>query len=193
MVAFLQPQIITIDGTLYVKMAKLFSDGKYEGISNTYFTLYPLMLFLVQKFVGDWELSGRLISLILGTLTVIPIFLLGRSLYNERVGWLSAFFYMTLPNFLNFDTDVLRDPTYWFFLALTLWLTWEGLKKNRLLLMGLASIGAGLGAIISGALADLVGLRGMYVGSLAITCIGLLLLASAWKLLPRPEDPRGTG
>ncbi|RPI46793.1 MAG: MFS transporter [Betaproteobacteria bacterium] len=54
-------------------------------------------------------------------------------------------------------------------------------------------LGAGLGAIISGALADLVGLRGMYVGSLAITCIGLLLLASAWKLLPRPEDPRGTG
>jgi hypothetical protein len=147
LLAFLQPQIITIDGTLYVKMAKLFSDGKYEGISNTYFTLYPLMLFFVQKFVGDWELSGRLISLILGTLTVIPIFLLGRSLYNERVGWLSAFFYITLPNFLRFDTDVLRDPTYWFFLALTLWLTWEGLKKNRLLFMGLASISAGFGAI----------------------------------------------
>jgi len=146
-IVFLQPQIITIDGTLYTKMAQLFSDGKYEGISRTYFTLYPLIVFLVQKFVGDWELSGRLISLILGTLTVIPIFLLGRSLYNERVGWLAAFFYITLPNFLGFDTEVLRDPMYWFFLALSLWLTWEGLKKNRLLLMGLASISAGLGAI----------------------------------------------
>ena len=34
-IAFLQPQVITIDGTLYVKMAKLFSEGKYEGISKT--------------------------------------------------------------------------------------------------------------------------------------------------------------
>jgi len=48
-------------------------------------------------------------------------------------------------------------------------------------------IGAGIGAIISGALADLVGLRGMYAGSIAITLIGLGLLASAWKLIPRPQ------
>ena len=47
-------------------------------------------------------------------------------------------------------------------------------------------IGAGVGAIISGALADLVGLRGMYAGSIAITLMGLVLLAWAWKLLPRP-------
>ena len=47
-------------------------------------------------------------------------------------------------------------------------------------------IGAGVGAIISGALADLAGLRGMYVGSIAITLAGFGLLALAWKSLPRP-------
>ena len=47
-------------------------------------------------------------------------------------------------------------------------------------------LGAGLGSLISGALADTVGLRGMYVGSVVITVAGLGLLASAWKLLPRP-------
>ena len=150
MLAFLQPQIITIDGTLYIKMAKLFSEGKYAGTPGSYFNLYPLMIFLVQKFVGDWELSGQLISITLGTLTVIPIFLLGRSLYDERVGWLSALFYITLPNFLRFDIDVLRDPTLWFFMALTLWLVWEGLQKNRPFLFGLASISAGLGSLDPG-------------------------------------------
>jgi len=49
-------------------------------------------------------------------------------------------------------------------------------------------LGAGLGAIISGGLADWVGLRGMYVGSIAITTLGLALLASAWKLLPAPAS-----
>jgi len=48
-------------------------------------------------------------------------------------------------------------------------------------------IGAGAGAMISGALADLAGLRGMYVGSVVITAAGFVLLATAWKSLPRPQ------
>jgi len=48
-------------------------------------------------------------------------------------------------------------------------------------------LGIGVGAIISGALADLVGLRGMYAGSIAITLAGFGLLAGAWKRLPRPR------
>jgi hypothetical protein len=145
--ASLQPQIITLDGTHYVQMAKLFSEGKYEGIARSYFTLYPLLIWAVQKFTVDWELSGQLISITFGTLGVIPIFLLGRSLYNEKVGWLSALFYITLPNFLKFDIQVLRDPGSWFFIATTLWLVWEGVKKNRLILLACASISAGLGAV----------------------------------------------
>ena len=50
-------------------------------------------------------------------------------------------------------------------------------------------IGAGIGAILSGALADWVGLRGMYFGSIAITGTGLAILAGAWKLLPQPPRP----
>jgi hypothetical protein len=146
-IVFFQPQIITIDGTLYIKMAKLFAEGKYDGIYGGSFTLYPLMLFLVQKLVGDWEFSGQLISITLGTLTVIPVFLLGRRLYDERLGWLSALFYISLPNFLRFDNQVIRDPTLWFFMTLTLWLVWEGNKKNQPILFALASVSAGVGAI----------------------------------------------
>jgi hypothetical protein len=145
--AFLQPQIITIDGTLYIKMAKLFSGGNYGGVPGTYFNLYAVMIFLVQRLIGDWELSGQLISITLGAFTIIPIFLLGRSLYSDRVGWFSALFYITLPNFIQFDISVLRDPTLWFFICMTLWLVWEGLKKNQALFFGLASISAGLGAL----------------------------------------------
>lgn len=50
-------------------------------------------------------------------------------------------------------------------------------------------LGVGLGSLIAGALADLVGLRGMYAGSIAMTLAGFGLLAAAWKLLPRPSRP----
>ena len=48
-------------------------------------------------------------------------------------------------------------------------------------------IGNGIGAIIAGALADLAGLRAMYVGSIVITLAGFGLLAAAWKLIPGPR------
>lgn len=51
-------------------------------------------------------------------------------------------------------------------------------------------LGAGVGSIVSGALADLAGLRGMYVGSIAITLCGLGLLGFGWKLLPAPSTSR---
>ena len=47
-------------------------------------------------------------------------------------------------------------------------------------------IGAGFGAIISGALADVFGMRAMYAGSIVITIAGFAILAGTWKLLPRP-------
>jgi MFS family permease len=54
-------------------------------------------------------------------------------------------------------------------------------------------IGAGTGALISGALADLVGFSGMYAGSLVITALGFALLAGVWNTLPRPHgSTRGT-
>jgi len=47
-------------------------------------------------------------------------------------------------------------------------------------------IGAGVGAIISGALADAFGLRAMYVGSIVVIIAGFAILAGTWRLLPRP-------
>ena len=47
-------------------------------------------------------------------------------------------------------------------------------------------LGVGIGAILSGALIDWVSFAGMYVGSIVIVLAGLLLLARAWRSLPRP-------
>lgn len=189
-VVLLQTQIISNDGVFYIQIAKLFSEGKYEEISNTYFNFYPLLLFFIQKLIGDWELSGKLISLTLGTLTVVPVFLIGRSLYDEKVGWLSALFYIILPNFLKYNSDVLRDPTSWFFMALTLWFVWDGIQKNRLVFFGLASISAGLGAltrvegfVLWGALAIFTALRKVPEISLKRRSLNVTFLVLLFPLL----------
>jgi len=189
--ALFQTPIISTDGVFYIQAAKLFSEGRYAEIGR--FDLFPLMLLLVHKIIGDWELSGRLISITLGTLTVVPVFLLGRSLYNEKAGWLSALFYMTLPDFLKYDSDVLRDPTSWFFIATTLYLVWEGLKKNRLGLIGLASVSAGLGAvtrvegfIVWGALAIFAAFRKVPTVSLRRRALNVTVLVLLFAFLLSP-------
>ena len=47
-------------------------------------------------------------------------------------------------------------------------------------------IGVGVGAIVAGALADLLSLSAMYAGSIVITASGLAMLVRGWKSLPRP-------
>lgn len=48
-------------------------------------------------------------------------------------------------------------------------------------------LGAGIGAILAGSIADLSSYRGMYVGSIVVTLLGLLLLAANWRRLPTPS------
>jgi predicted MFS family arabinose efflux permease len=50
-------------------------------------------------------------------------------------------------------------------------------------------VGSGFGSLLAGAIADLAGYRGMYVGSLVIVGCGLLLLASTWRFLPSSAPP----
>jgi MFS family permease len=47
-------------------------------------------------------------------------------------------------------------------------------------------LGAGIGALLAGALVDTVGYRGMFGGAIVITLIGLVLLALIWRMLPKP-------
>jgi MFS family permease len=47
-------------------------------------------------------------------------------------------------------------------------------------------LGVGIGSIIAGGLADLVGYRGMYVGSATIIACGMGLLLLSWRALPTP-------
>ena len=48
-------------------------------------------------------------------------------------------------------------------------------------------MGGGLGAVLAGTLADMFGLRSMYIGALAVTALGAGLLGASWRQLPRHE------
>ncbi len=108
--------LIARDGIDYISISRAFLSGSFlDGLSCPYPPLYPVLIAILGGKIGDMELAGKLINLILGSLTVIPIYLIGRSVYDSKVGIMGAIFFAFQPYCVRFSVDVLSDPTFLFF------------------------------------------------------------------------------
>jgi 4-amino-4-deoxy-L-arabinose transferase-like glycosyltransferase len=137
-------QVITSDGILYLEIAKGISLGNFQSISNYgFFNLYSFLTALFQTFLNDWEFSGKMVSVVFGSLTIIPFFFLTRGLFNQNVAIASALFYVIHPRFAEYSSDVLREPVFWFFSIAALWLAWEGIARKKYYPFILSSMATG--------------------------------------------------
>lgn len=141
-------QIIAPDGLLYIKIARSISSGNLQSITEYgIFNLYSFLIALFQKVFQNWEFSGKMVSVILGSLTAIPLFLLIKGLFSVRIAFISTLCYSIHPRFVEYSSDVLREPTCWFFSIMGLWLAWEGISRRRYSLFILSSLSVGLAMV----------------------------------------------
>jgi 4-amino-4-deoxy-L-arabinose transferase-like glycosyltransferase len=137
-------QIITIDGLLYIKIAKGISSGNLQSVTDYgFFNLYSFLIAFFQTFLHDWELSGKMVSVVFGALTIIPLFFFIRRLFNQNTAIVSALLYGVHPRFVEYSSDVLREPVFWFFSIAALWLAWEGISRKKCFLFVLSSMSTG--------------------------------------------------
>ena len=142
---FANAQIIAQDGILYIEVAKNILAGNFQAVSGYGFiSLYSFLIALFQMIFHNWELSGKMVSVVFGSLTIIPLFLFIKGIFNLKVAVVSALFYMVHPRFVEYASDVLREPTYWFFSVLAIWLAWVGISRKKYLVFVLASLSTGL-------------------------------------------------
>jgi 4-amino-4-deoxy-L-arabinose transferase-like glycosyltransferase len=138
--------IISNDGAvIYFPMANHFASGLWrEGLAFGYHPFYPLLVASFSKVLGDLEFSGQMVSIVFGTLTVIPIYYLARGVGNGRTGFFSSLFLAILPYHVELSADLLSDTTYIFFLISAIWLGWEALKREDWKMFVLAGFATGL-------------------------------------------------
>jgi 4-amino-4-deoxy-L-arabinose transferase-like glycosyltransferase len=140
-VAMLQDEVVANDATLYIKSAKLYSMGAYtEGFDAFPRSTFPLFIAFAQRFIGDWIRAGQWVSAFFGTLAVIPLFLLARRIFNERIAVVSSIFYIICPSLVQNSAEVLRDTPFIFFYITALWLGYEGVREKQAGIMGLAGV-----------------------------------------------------
>lgn len=172
---------IDSEGAEYARIAEnLVAGNGYTGLvtpgKNLIFPpLYPFLIALVSSLLGNAELAGRLISVLMGSLLAVPVYLVARDLYGRKVAPFAALLVALHPMLIGFAASVYCESTF-----MTLQLTGVYLclrvfrqPSPRLLVL----TGAVLGA------AYLVRPEAGLYAVLAAGIVGLIALARGEKLL----------
>ena len=163
--------LIDTDGVIYVTLARQVRAAG-SPFDSLFHPLYPLCIALLQPFVGDWELAGRLVSAISGSLLVLPAYALTRALFGADIAMLSAVLIVVHPGLVLASTSVMSEGVYTFVLVTGVWAGWRALTSGPRVLLPAAGLLFGLaylarpegavyvvGLVVCGALAVASGAR----------------------------------
>jgi len=125
----LYPEVIRNDGTEYIRHAKQVLLGNWAGGPAP--PLYPLLIAIFHSLIPNIELAGIWVSLIFGTLIILPIFYLSKEIFNERIGIISALFATVHPYLYVSSGSVLTESTYYFLLTTAVLFGWRAFLKGH--------------------------------------------------------------
>jgi 4-amino-4-deoxy-L-arabinose transferase-like glycosyltransferase len=130
--AVLMAQGIANDSTAYGFMARDFLKGHFiKGLSSPAPPFYPFLIFLFSPDTTHVEIMGRLISLLFGTLVIIPLFYLVKEAIGQKEAIFSALFYSFQPYLVTCSGMLLTEATYWGLLVLSVYFFWKGLRQGK--------------------------------------------------------------
>jgi len=131
--AVLMAQGVAIDSTAYGFIARDFLKGHFiKGLSSTAAPpFYPFLIFLFSPDTTHVEITGRLLSLFFGTLTILPLFYLVKEAIGQKEAILSTLLYSFHPYLVTYSGMLMTEATYWGLLILSVYSFWTGLKKEK--------------------------------------------------------------
>lgn len=125
------------DGVWYVTLGKNLIRGKgyinqLGEIDLQYPPFYPIIIGLTSIFIKDIELAARLISLIFGTLLILPIFFLGKNFYEKKTGYVATILIIFYPVLCQYSVFVLTESIYTFLFILSILLGWYCIVTEKI-------------------------------------------------------------
>lgn len=132
--------VISADGISYVSIAKDFISGRGLAAATHYPPFYPILLGLASTLCHDFETAGLAVSVVMGSLLVVPVYLLGTEFFDKRVGVVAAVLSVTWPPLRYWSTAVMSQATYITLLLFGVYFLWQAYKKGALLPSVLAGV-----------------------------------------------------
>jgi hypothetical protein len=114
---------------------------------------YPLLVLAMSQPVRHYvpepesltmQLAAQLVSVVAGTLLVIPMFYLGKELFNRTAGFWASVLFQCLPASCRVLSDGLSEATFLLFAVTALYLAARALRGQSALLFALCGLFSGL-------------------------------------------------
>ncbi len=119
--------MIPPDSVTYLRLASEFASGNYgEAFNVQRPPLYPFLISVSSYIFGDLEFSARIVSLVFGTLTIATAFLIGKTVYDERTGLITAFLVAIHPYLIRYSGDALTEGLYHFTFSIAVLASMKG-------------------------------------------------------------------
>jgi len=136
----------------YFKMVKNFLSGKGiivgEALKSFRPPLYPLFLSLFYGF-GCSLIAIRIIQAIISSFTVLLIYITGKKIFDEKVGFISAIISVIYPFFIFYTGFFLTETLFIFLIVVTIYFYILTLKSDKYKIKYLIQCGiyTGLGSL----------------------------------------------
>lgn len=95
--------------TRWSQIAKQDPNWRFISLTDGKQPLFVWINMIFMKFIHDPLLSGRLVSVFAGGLSMIGIYFLAKELFNKRVGMIAVILYIVYPFSLVYDRMALYD------------------------------------------------------------------------------------
>lgn len=115
--------VISTDGTSYAGAAQALARGEFGGIGI--YGFYPVLIWIAGWLISDPELAGRVVSLIAGSLLVVPLYLLGRGVGSRRVAFIASLLVIVWPPLVSSSCEVMTQASYDLIQLSAVYLVWR--------------------------------------------------------------------
>ena len=202
--AFTHTLMMNPDGPVYIHQARALYYGLWQAINTCsgvdYLTLYTILTAAAYPVTGNWVHAAMAVNLIFGTLTLIPLYLFLRRFLDEKTSFLTTFIFVMLPLFVVQSVNVIRDPSYWFFSVLGLYLLVYDDERDTPVVLILSSLSLivatatrieGIVFIIGGCFYTLMVFKGRKIKAMLLFLSPIILATSCFvavQLIRHPES-----
>ncbi len=120
------------DAVLYIGLGEAIDKGQFqEVLGQIRFNIYPLILSFLHRLGLPWEMAGVAWGVVISSCTVLPLYGWIRHAFSRRMAIAACILYAIHSGLIRWSVEIVRDSTFWFLLALSVYLIWQAVTELR--------------------------------------------------------------
>ncbi len=147
---FAHTYVINPDGIFYIYQAKAISNGMWDDATScgfSFVSIYPFLIIPFYEMFNEWVIAAKATSLFFGTFTIIPLYFLMKRFLTKELTIITTLVFAFNPVFVERSVDVIKEPIFWFFAVLGLYLFVRAIDKDKGRIFILSSLSFCLGSL----------------------------------------------